>query len=135
MSIKKDDGQWKQIFYSRWFLAVLILLSLFLSVSYLRAFYQEYKIKQQIKELQSDLDVLKTKKIETMEVLKYVNSADFAEEKARTAMNMMKPGENVAFIPDSESSGYGGQTGSDLVKLPHNKNFIKWFKLFFDKSN
>jgi len=53
---------------------------------------------------------LETKKLESMEILKYVVSGSYVEDKARTELNMKKPGENVIFIENL------GQTDSSTMQ-------------------
>lgn len=134
MSESKNNN-WKQIFYSRWFLLVLFALSILLIFSYIRAYYQEYKVRTEINGLREELDSLQSKKIKTMEVLKYVQSQAFVEEKARTELNLLKPGEKMAVIPSGSVKNSIGQPEADLVKWSNVKNPIKWLKFFFFKDN
>jgi len=80
------------------FLVVAFLIALLFALGYARAYYQDYKVRQDIKALQEEVKSLETKKIESMEILKYVTSPKFVEEKARTELNMKKPGENVLVV-------------------------------------
>lgn len=134
MSESKNNN-WKQIFYSRWFLLVLFALSILLIFSYIRAYYQEYKVRTEINGLREELDSLQSKKIKTMEVLKYVQSQAFVEEKARTELNLLKPGEKLAVIPSGSVKNSIGQPEADLIKWSNVKNPIKWLKFFFFKDN
>ena len=132
---ESKNERWKQIFYSRWFLLVLFCLAILLIFSYIRAYYQEYKVRSEIDTLHEEVRGLEAKKLETMEVYKYVQSQSFVEEKARTELNLLKPGEKMAIIPSSSSTNSIGQPEPDLVKWSNVKNSIKWFKFFFFKDN
>lgn len=132
---EEKNKKWTQIFYSRWFLPALFLMAILLVVSYVRAYYQEYEVRQQIEALKSEISSMQTKKIETIELLKYSSSTDFVEEKARTELNLIKPGEKVAFISNLSAGDKSiGQSNSNLVKLSLINNPIKWFKFFFLKD-
>ncbi len=133
MSESKNNN-WKQIFYSRWFLLVLFVLAFLLIFSYIRAYYQEYKVRTEINGLREELDSLQSKKIKTMEVLKYVQSPAFVEEKARTELNLLKPGEKMAVIPSGSVKSDIGQPEANLIKWSNVKNPIKWLKFFFFKD-
>ena len=135
MSEEKNKSKWAQIFYSRWFLLVLFLLTLLLVASYTRAYYQEYQVRKQISDLQLQLHSLEAKKIETMELLKYSQSSTFFEEKARTELNMLKPGENEVIINSSTSLLSNRQENGDMVKWTPVTNPIKWFKFYFLNNN
>lgn len=129
--VNDKDQKWKQIFYSRWFLALLFAFTVLLLISYIRAYYQEYQVRQEIDDLQKQLHSLESKKIETMELLKYAQSSTFAEEKARTELNLVKPGENVAIIMSDKQSESNRQEKQDVIKWSQVSNPIKWFKFFF----
>ena len=129
--VNSKNQKWKQIFYSRWFLALLFVFTVLLFISYVRAYYQEYRVRQEIEDLQKQLHSLESKKIETMELLKYAQSSTFAEEKARTELNLIKPGENVAIINNNDQSESNRQEKQDMIRWSQVSNPIKWFKFFF----
>ncbi len=129
--VNSKDQKWKQIFYSRWFLALLFVLILLLIISYVRAYYQEYQVRQEINNLQKQLHSLESKKIETMELLKYAQSSTFVEEKARTELNLGKPGENTVIIASGSEADSNRQEKQDMIKWSQVSNPIKWFKFFF----
>ncbi|MCX6780116.1 MAG: septum formation initiator family protein [Candidatus Magasanikbacteria bacterium] len=132
MANNKDQNQkWKEVFYSRWFLALLFILTLLLIISYVRAYYQEYQVRQEISNLQAQLHSLESKKIETMEFLKYAQSSTFVEEKARTELNLVKPGENMVIIANGTDSDTNRQEKTNMIKWSQVSNPIKWFKFFF----
>ncbi len=133
---EEKNKKWAQVFYSRWFLLALFLIAVLLVASYVRAYYQEYQVREQISALKSEIQSMQSKKIETIELLKYVSSTDFVEEKARTELNLLKPGEKMAFIQSASSGDKAiGQENDNLVKLSGIMNPIKWFKFFFLKDN
>lgn len=133
MAETKNEN-WKNIFYSRWFLLVLFGLAILLIFSYIRAYYQEYRVRGEIDTLHEEVGNLEAKKIKTLEVLKYVQSPAFVEEKARTELNLLKPGEKMAVIPSGSIKTDIGQPEMNLIKWSNVKNPIKWFKFFFFKD-
>ena len=88
----------RRFFTSRSFLIVALIAALATAFGFSRAYYQDYKIRQEIKELEDEVKNLEKKKLESMEILKYVTSQNFVEDKARTELNLKKPGEHVVFI-------------------------------------
>ncbi len=88
----------RRFFTSRTFLIVALIAALATAFGFARAYYQDYKIRQEIGELEEEVKKLEKKKLESMEILKYVTSQNFVEDKARTELNLKKPGENVVFI-------------------------------------
>lgn len=91
------------MFTSRFILIALMVVAGFLTVNYARAYYQDYKIRQEILALQNEVKHLEQKKIQSLKILDYVTSDAFVEEKARTELNMKKPGEHAAVITGNET--------------------------------
>jgi len=109
-------NNWQKIFGSRWFLVVLLVVAIFVAVAYGRAYYRDYQVRQEISRLQNEVKKLEAKKIETMEILQYVKSSNFIEDKARTELNMIKPGEKVVVV----ASGSGVKTNEAVKKVDYN---------------
>jgi cell division protein FtsB len=118
-----------RFFYSRLFLIVTAVLALFISFGVARAYYQDVKIRQEIRTLESDIEGLHRKKLESMELLAYVLSPDFVEEKARLELNMKKLGEHVAVVQRGEileaTTSEVGDTGQEV------SNPLKWWYYFW----
>ena len=111
---------------------VIALVCVFLvAFGYARAYYQDYKIRQEINVLQDEVKRLEHKKLESMEILKYVTSDAFVEEKARTELNLKKPGENVMVVtnPEVEKSPLLLGEGEGEVSSPLS-NPVKWWYFF-----
>ncbi len=96
---------------------------------YARAYYQDYMVRQEIKELQSDIEKLNTKKLESLKVLEYVTSNQFVEETARTDLNMKKVGESVLVVPQAHVESLASEgvhkVGSDDLSV-----MMKWWYYF-----
>lgn len=124
---KKD---WRKFFGSRWFLLILLLAAISTAVAYGRAYYRDYQIRKEIVELQNEVKRLEAKKIETMEILQYVKSTNFVEEKARTELNLVKPGEKMMVI----TSGTQSESANSFRNLDYEEsvpNPVKWWRFFF----
>jgi cell division protein FtsB len=94
----------RNFFASRLFLVVLLVITSLMALLYARAYYQDYVVRQEIKELEADIEALETKKLESLKILEYVKSSQFVEETARTELNMRKTGESVVVVPQDMSS-------------------------------
>ena len=93
----------RRFFTSRVFLIFALIAALATAFGFARAYYQDYKVRQEINELEAEVKKLEKKKLESMEILKYVTSQNFVEDKARTELNLKKPGEHVIFIQNGNS--------------------------------
>lgn len=99
--------------------------------SYARVYYQDYLVRQEIDHLEDQVKIMQAKKMELLDVLSYVKSDDFVEEKARTELNMAKPGEQVIVIDQARMQA-DGQADNSVLKLEDTSNYKKWFRYFFN---
>src|SRR3989338_11430617 len=120
-------------FVSRLFLAGALVLSAVVGFGYARAYYQDYQIKQEIRELEQEVERLKTKKLESLDILKYVTSDAFVEEKARTELNMRKPGEQLVIIEREEDTSAVSME-EDVLAERAESNPAKWLRYFFSAN-
>ncbi len=130
MPSAKESG-WKNFFGSRLFLVVATIIAIMVIFGYGRAYYQDYLVTQEIEHLQEQAKNLEAKKMELLEVLKYVKSDSFAEEKARTELNMIKPGEQVLVVPKTEITD-NRQENNSMVGFTNISNYKKWWQYFFN---
>ncbi|MCB9798204.1 septum formation initiator family protein [Candidatus Nomurabacteria bacterium] len=117
-----------KLFQSKSALFVLLAIALFLAIGYTRAYYKNYLVKKEITRIEQEIESMEQKKLESLEILKYVMSDEFVEEKARSEMNMKKPGERVAFMTDYKEVGQQVEIKDDKLSNPK-----KWFRYFFHK--
>lgn len=130
---KKGKQAWiKRFFASRLFLLTSLIVVLLIALGYARAYYQDYKIKQEIRQLEEEVQRLETKKLESLDILKYVTSDDFVEEKARTELNMRRSGEKMVVISREEGDYYKKDQKDESDK--HLNNIYKWWYYFTHKQ-
>jgi cell division protein FtsB len=101
-------------------------------IGYARAYYQDYKIRQEIEALQYEIQSLEKKKIESLEILDYVMSDGFVEERARTDLSMKAPGERVIMFTESSSTAVDATAVTSQKK--NLKNPIKWWYYVTNKQ-
>ena len=126
----KDNG-WKNFFSSRLFMLAASIIAIVAVFGYARAYYQDYLVAQEIQHLQDQAKSLQAKKMELLEVLKYVKSDSFAEEKARTELNMVKPGEQVLVAPKAVVVE-NRQENNGMVGWNNISNYKKWWYYFIN---
>jgi len=124
------SGKWKAALSSRWFLVGGLVAFIILGSSYLRAWYQEYQIRQEISRLQAEAGRLESKKIETLELLKYVASSAYVEKEARTGLNLTKEGENMAIIARPASPSLRQDSALVIHSTQPFSNPGKWWRYF-----
>ena len=124
----------RRFFTSRLFLVVIFGMIGLIVFGSIRTYYQDYKVKQEIASLQDEVNNLQKKKFQSMELLQYVTSNAFVEEKARTELNLKKPGEHVLIIPNIQKSQEDKEANSQIFQSGQNlSNPIKWWYYFIHK--
>jgi len=133
MTKRKSQKKVGTFLISKGFLIVALVVAGFVAFGFARAYFQDYKIRQEIKTLQNEVKHLEKKKFESIELLEYVTSDAYVEERARTELNLKKPGEQVVFISDSApiSEIDSDQQDGDGTQL---NNIVKWWYYFTHKS-
>lgn len=124
---------------SRWFLFGGVIILLVLGAGFLRAWYSQYQIQLEITRLQTETARLEAKRFELSKAITYAQSLNFAEEKARTELNLVKPGENVAVIGSGKvtpTRQTAGQQRGAMVQstAPELTPFQKWWAYFFGSN-
>ena len=130
MTPKEHASPIRRFFSSRLFLICILFAVGVVALGYARAYYQDYKIAQEIRSLEKEVSQLENKKLESLDILTYVMSDTFVEESARTQLNVKKPGEHVVVVESSVSSAVarGQLHPKDL------NNWVKWWYYFVRHS-
>ncbi len=124
----KGNG-WKNFFSSQIFVVIVAIVAVMVIFEYARAYYQDYQVRQEIAYLEDQAKKMESKKVELLEVLKYVKSDNFVEEKARTELNLIKPGEQVMVVPQVNKAT-DRQENEAVVRLKNIPNYQKWLNYF-----
>jgi len=126
-----NDKKLKKWFFSYWYLLLMSIIFLVVVGAYTRSFYQDYQVKREIDNLKKETAQMEVKKMESLELLNYLKSDEFAEKKARLEMNMIKPGEQAVVIKNLETIEKNRQVENNMIKsnLP---NYKKWWDYFFN---
>ena len=133
MTKTDEKNQVKRFFGSRLFLIIGIPLALAVILGFVRSYYSGYKVNQEIANLEKEIRTLEHKKIESMEILNYVMSSGFVEEKARTELNMKKEGENV-LVFKNENSYLDREISKNESTGQKISNPLKWLYYFTNKE-
>lgn len=104
-----------------------------MTLAFARAYYEHHKIEQEISELKKNKERLEAKRLETLELLEYVQSPGFIEQKARTELSMSRPGERVVVVT-SPTSTITGQAHRDVVQEEEISNPMRWWRYFFHNN-
>lgn len=130
---KQQKSAFARFFQSRLFFVVIFLLLILISISFVRAYYEDYQVREKIRELEGQVRDLEGKKIDSLQMLKYVKSDDFLEQKARTELNLKKPGEKVIFV-DGIVTPTSTESRVQAVDEKRLSNPMKWWYYFTHQS-
>ena len=119
-----------RFFSSRLFLVATTVVLLITSLSFARAYYRNYQVQQEIRELKQEVTALEGKTLESMDILEYVKSDSFVEETARIDQNMKRPGEKVIVIKEVSDVQYGNAARPEVSKRGLFTNPVKWWNYF-----
>jgi hypothetical protein len=111
-------------------------LFLVVGVSTVRETYHVWQVDQDIRSLQSQVELLEGKKLSFLDTIQRLNSPDSLDKEARARLGLRKPGERVIVL-----SGMGDQTAdvSAQATVPSESteaaprppsNLQKWFRYF-----
>ncbi len=123
-----------RFFASRLFLVATTVVLLITSLSFARAYYRNYQVQQEIRQLKNEVSELEGKTLESMDILEYVKSDSFVEETARIDQNMKKPGERVIVIKEVSDVQYGNAENPQQEDRGFFTNPVKWW-YYFTKHN
>ena len=136
----KEKDFLKAIFFSRIFLAALVILTFWVAVSTGRAVWRKYQIEREISVLKKNISEIEKKNEELLARLDYFKSEENLEKEARAQLNVKRPGEKVVVIVGKENSGpareaegdSGANDSADENNLP---NPLKWWMYFFAQNS
>ena len=121
----------ENFFHSKPFIFGLLIIFALVVIAAGREGYRNYKIGQEIKNLQDKIEALQKSNEELAEMEKYLQSDEFLEKEARLKLNLIREGENLVIIKRSEKE-------PELEEPPEEKNekisnIQKWWEYFFSR--
>jgi cell division protein FtsL len=135
--IKKENKNFiSKILYSQKFLALVgLVLIVLLSFPLARSISKRYQIDKEINDLDREITEVETKNKDLKQLISYLESDQFVEEKARLNLGLKKEGENVVVIKESSLSTSDSIFNQNEIDSSENfSNFKKWCKYFFNSS-
>lgn len=110
-------------------------LFLMVGVSTVRETYREWKVDQEIRGLQSQVESLEGKKSRLTDLVQRLNAGDGIDKEARTRLGLRKPGERVIILrglePGEASWQESFSTPIAAAPATARSNPGKWFSYFF----
>ncbi len=105
---------------------VLIVSLVMVLVAMTKLLLQKYEVEREISALQEKADTIQKDNDELSELIKYLNTKEYAERAARDKLGLKKEGETVVSIPDRLEEGQAAGQGQASLSNPQ-----KWYNYFF----
>lgn len=122
----------KKLLYSKSFIFFLLIILILVAVALGRESYRNFRVNQNIKDLENTIEELKANNEELIGLQEYFQSEEFLEKQARLKLNLTKPGEKVIIIKQIEG---------DLEEIVQQQgiakefsNVQKWWEYFFENK-
>lgn len=131
--MKKRVARWSLVFAANGALLLVV------GVSTVRETYREWKVDQEIHQMQSQIEQLEGRKLALTELVSRMESPDVLDREARTRLGLKKPGERVIILrgADQELESWQEYALSD-PETPEaadtSTNPERWLKYFL-KNN
>ncbi len=133
--VGKSREKIKHSLFSRFFVVLVILVSILLIFGIAREYMSRNELDNEINQLEDELQRLKVQKKDFLSSIESYDSDFFVEQEARTKFDMKKPNEQVVIIP---ISGIVNNQDNNSDVLDSNKqmdqnqlNIMQWWQYFF----
>lgn len=112
-------------------------LFLVAGASTVRETYREWKVDQEIRQMQVEIERLEGRKLTLSELIQRLDSPDAVDKEARTRLGLSKPGERVIILRgmDDPASWQDDTTLAETKETPVDTrdNPKRWFDYFFPR--
>ena len=109
-------------------MAVLVILAIFLAVQFGRQVYANWEIGQRADAVRAEIAALEAQNAELRRELEYLNSSAYISAEARRLANLGIPGEQVLIIPEGAEAPLPAELTATAEPEPL---LEQWVKLFF----
>ncbi|MDD5109606.1 MAG: septum formation initiator family protein [Patescibacteria group bacterium] len=120
----------------RYLIVIIIGCCLIAVVGYYYWFdYQHAQgVETELNALRQEAATLQTRNIQMADLLKYFDSAGYAETRARLELGLTKPGESVMVIPPDQAGSIGSPARAASSPVPEQQTPLRaWWTYFFSR--
>lgn len=115
-------------FESPYFIFCLLVVLILVAIAFGREGYHYFKVAKEINGLEQDIVNFKKENEELIKNREYFQSQEFLEDEARKKLNMVKEGETVVMITNTDDMKQEENLSSSKNKI---SNFKLWLEYFF----
>ena len=133
--INRRGKFFSKIIYSPKFLALIGLgLVVLISFPLAKNVSKRYHLNKEIKELDKEIAEFESKNKDLKQLITYLESEQFVEEKARLNLGLKKEGEKVVEIKDDNSTTTASLREGEQADLGIFSNLRQWWNYFFNRN-
>ena len=114
--------------YLGWFWVVV--LGIYIAAGATRSMINNYHLREEIKNLESDIFRLELEKAQLQALSSYYETDDYKEKELRKRLLLKKPGEYVIAMTESKSEADKKKAESSTAPQLERSNFEKWVDFF-----
>ncbi len=123
----------KKVLGSKLFLFFIIIILISVASNFINSWRKNREIDQEITSLEQNIINLEKDNLKLSELIKYLNSAAYIEEKARTDLGLKKEGEKTIIIPKLPAATSPELVDQTTEQRPQQvSNFLKWWQHLFN---
>ena len=126
----------KTVHSQRWIYASALLVGVgalgAISYFYFQDFRRSREIDQEINRLEQEKDALQVRNVQLGDLLRYLNSETYAEQRARLELGLVKPGERVVVVPPQANPPPPAKSPPSPVE-PSTSPLRGWWSYFFGR--
>ena len=119
------------------FTIIGLIAVIFISLPLAKNISKQYRINNEVKELEKEIANFETNNLELKNTLKYLESDQFAKEQARINLNYKDEGEEVIVIKNLDENSLDEATPINYHNKPditeEASNLSRWWRYFFLK--
>ena len=130
---QKKPSLFKRILRSKLLIGAEIIILILVSVALIKELVRGYQVEKEVSALKKEIDSLESSRIELTELIHYFSSETYQEEQAKSKLGLMKPGESVIVMPETEEE-ISVLPEEETVATVYNEetsNPQKWWDYFF----
>lgn len=114
--------------------AVGMVILVAASIPLVRSLHQKHKVEQEINNIKKEVETLQTENKELDDLVEYLRSDHFVEERARLDLGLKERGEEVVVVKgEGKVAGASATADVDSTQEDKRSNPEKWIGYFFDQ--
>lgn len=110
---------------------ILSVLFIGVTISLIKSTWDMLKSNKRLEELENEVNTLNMEKNQVEESIKYKETDEFVEEFARNELNLIKPGEDVYVVINSDNIDNPNNNAIPQEIVENKKVYKQWIELFF----